>query len=121
MACAAGASTTDVAAQLVSTPRAVVRWRKRFGEHRIAGLGNTPRAGGPWAVTDEQVAAVMKKTLESTPKNAKLNGPGSRPSPWVRGADTLLREQCGVVGTIPAGAGSRPIVRLAWWVTWPAT
>ncbi|MFC9165486.1 IS630 family transposase [Streptomyces fungicidicus] len=70
LACATGASNKDVAAQLGSTAHAVGRWRKRFVEHRIAGLGDMPRPGGPRTVTDEQVAAVVKRTLESTPKNA---------------------------------------------------
>ncbi|MFI9726259.1 IS630 family transposase [Streptomyces sp. NPDC052092] len=69
-ACATGASSKDVAAQLGSTPHAVGRWRKRFVEHRIAGLGDMPRSGGPRTVTDEQVAAVVKRTLETLPKNA---------------------------------------------------
>ncbi|MGW2697777.1 IS630 family transposase [Streptomyces sp. NPDC001296] len=70
LACASGASNKDVAAQLGSTPHAVGRWRARFVEHRIAGLGDMPRSGGPRTVTDEQVAAVVSKTLESTPKDA---------------------------------------------------
>ncbi len=53
-----------------STPHAVGRWRKRFVEHRIAGLGDMPRPSGPRTVTDEQAATVVKWTLESTPKNA---------------------------------------------------
>ncbi|MGX1152656.1 transposase [Streptomyces albogriseolus] len=68
-ACAEGATNKDVAAQLGSTPQAVGQWRKRFVEHRIAGLGDMPRPGGPRTVTDEQVAAVVTKTLESTPKS----------------------------------------------------
>lgn len=39
-------------------------------QYRIAGLGDMPRPGGPRTVTDEQVAAVVTKTLESTPKSA---------------------------------------------------
>ncbi|MFI5635771.1 IS630 family transposase [Streptomyces sp. NPDC051664] len=70
LACAEGASNKDVAAQLGSTPQAVGRWRSRFVQHRIAGLGDMPRPGGPRTVTDEQVAAVVTRTLESTPKNA---------------------------------------------------
>ncbi|MET7326313.1 IS630 family transposase [Streptomyces sp. NPDC005549] len=70
LACAAGASNKDVAAQLGSTPHAAGRWRARFVEHRIARPGDMPRSGGPRTVTDEQVAAVVKRTLESTPKNA---------------------------------------------------
>ncbi|CAL9324690.1 hypothetical protein SUDANB66_06611 (plasmid) [Streptomyces sp. SudanB66_2053] len=45
------------------------RWRKLFVEHRIAGLGDLPRSGGP-RIRDEQVAAVVKRTLETAPKNA---------------------------------------------------
>jgi transposase len=70
LACATGASNKDVAVELGSTPHAVGRWRARFVEHRIAGLGDMPRPGGPRTVTDEQVAAVVTATLESTPKGA---------------------------------------------------
>jgi transposase len=70
LVCASGASNKDVAAQLGSTPHAVGRWRKRFVEHRVAGLSDMPRSGGPRTVTDEQVAAVVTRTLESTPENA---------------------------------------------------
>lgn len=51
-------------------PQAVGCWRARFGQYRIAGLGDMPRPGGPRTVTDEQAAAVVTRTLESTPKNA---------------------------------------------------
>ncbi|MGW8885955.1 helix-turn-helix domain-containing protein [Streptomyces sp. NPDC055749] len=37
---------------------------------RITGLGEMPRPGGPRTVTDEQVADVVARTLQSTPKNA---------------------------------------------------
>lgn len=70
LACAEGDSNKDVAAQLGSTPQAVGRWRSRFVQYRIAGLGDMPRSGGPRTVTDEQVAAVVARTPESTPKNA---------------------------------------------------
>ena len=70
LACAEGASNKDVAARLGSTSHAVGRWRARFVEHRIAGLGDLPSSGGPRSVTDEQVAALVAKTLESAPKNA---------------------------------------------------
>lgn len=70
LACAEGATNKDVAARLGSTPHAVGRWRARFVEHRIAGLGNMPRSGGPRTVTGEQVAALVTRTLESAPKNA---------------------------------------------------
>lgn len=70
LACAGGATNKDVAAEVGSTPQAVGRWRGRFVEYRIAGLGDMPRSGGPRTVTDEQVAALVTKTLESAPKGA---------------------------------------------------
>uniref|UniRef100_UPI0004673637 IS630 family transposase n=1 Tax=Streptomyces exfoliatus TaxID=1905 RepID=UPI0004673637 len=70
LASAEGASNKDVAARLGSTAHAVGRWRARFVEHRIAGLGDMPRSGGPRSVTDEQVAALVTKTLQSAPKSA---------------------------------------------------
>ncbi|MFI7504620.1 helix-turn-helix domain-containing protein [Streptomyces sp. NPDC049687] len=72
-----GASNKDVAAELGSTPHAAGRWRARFVQHRMAGLGDMPRPGGPRTVTDEQVAAVVTKTLESTPKNGTHWSTGS--------------------------------------------
>ena len=70
LACAAGASNKDVAAELGATPHAVGRWRARFVQYRIAGLGDMPRPGGPRTVTDTQVAEIVAKTLERTPRGA---------------------------------------------------
>ncbi|MFD6466601.1 helix-turn-helix domain-containing protein [Streptomyces goshikiensis] len=70
LASAEGAANKDVAALVGSTPQAVGRWRARFVQYRIAGLGDMPRSGGPRTVTDEQVAALVTKTLESSPKGA---------------------------------------------------
>ena len=70
LACAEGLSSTDVAAQeRVSLP-AVGKWRKRFLDRRLDGLGDEPRPGGPRTITDEQVEAVIVATLERQPRNA---------------------------------------------------
>jgi transposase len=53
----------------VSRPT-VTKWRRRFAELRVDGLLDEPRPGRPRTITDEQVEAVVVKTLESTPKNA---------------------------------------------------
>ncbi|MDX3798112.1 helix-turn-helix domain-containing protein [Streptomyces sp. AK04-3B] len=63
-------SNRDVGALVGMTGQSVGRWRSRFVEHRIAGLGDLPRSGGPRSVSDEQVAALVKRTLESMPRNA---------------------------------------------------
>jgi transposase len=70
LACATGASNKDVGEQLGATEHAVGRWRARFVAHRIAGLGDMPRPGGPRTVTDDQVAALVTKTLETAPPEA---------------------------------------------------
>ena len=70
LGCATGASNKDVAEKVGSTPHAVGRWRSRFVEHRIAGLGDMPRSGAPRTVTDGQVAELIAATLERTPKDA---------------------------------------------------
>jgi len=45
---AEGMGNDEIAARL-DTPRQVVsKWRKRFCEQRMAGLGDLPRGGRPW-------------------------------------------------------------------------
>jgi transposase len=46
------------------------RWRARFAVGRLDGLGDEPRPGRPRTISDEQVEAVVVKTLEATPKDA---------------------------------------------------
>ncbi len=43
---------------------------QRFVEARLDGLFDDPRPGAPRAVTDDQVEAVIVKTLEEEPKDA---------------------------------------------------
>src|SRR3954462_13282185 len=67
---AAGLNNTEIAARLELAVSSVRKWRKRFVEQRLDGLTDEPRPGRPRTVTDEQVEAVIVKTLESTPKDA---------------------------------------------------
>jgi transposase len=48
----------------------VLKWRKRFLAHRIAGLKDKPRPGIKPKITKEQVAEVVRKTLEEKPPDA---------------------------------------------------
>ncbi len=70
MLAADGVSNKDIAARLDTSPQTVGKWRKRFLEHRLAGLHDEPRPGGPRKITDAQVEDVIVRTLETTPDNA---------------------------------------------------
>src|ERR1700716_2631315 len=68
--CADGLSNSSVAAQLRITQQTVGKWRSRYIERGLAGLLDEPRPGAPRKITDDQVEAVVVKTLESTPRDA---------------------------------------------------
>ena len=70
LACAGGSTNADVAASLKVSQAMVGRWRKRFVEHRLDGLSDDPRPGAPRTITDDQVEAVIVKTLEDKPDDA---------------------------------------------------
>jgi transposase len=46
------------------------KWRSRFVANRLEGLLDEPRPGRPRTVSDEQVEAVITRTLETTPTDA---------------------------------------------------
>jgi len=63
-------SNTELAGELGVSRGMVAKWRSRFAEHRLDGLTDEPRPGRPRTITDDQVDAVITKTLETTPKDA---------------------------------------------------
>ncbi|HEV7279399.1 MAG TPA: IS630 family transposase [Pirellulaceae bacterium] len=70
LACAEGADNVQVAKALGVTNPTVGKWRNRFVEKRLDGLADDPRPGAPRTIDDDRVAEVVRKTIESTPKNA---------------------------------------------------
>ncbi|MBG0831678.1 IS630 family transposase [Planomonospora sp. ID67723] len=48
----------------------VSKWRRRFLSDRLEGLSDEPRPGRPRTVSDEQIAELIARTLETKPKNA---------------------------------------------------
>ena len=63
-------SNTELAGELGVSRGMVAKWRSRFAEHRLDGLTDEPRPGRPRTISDDQVDAVITKTLETTPKDA---------------------------------------------------
>jgi transposase len=70
LACAEGLSNVEAGTRLGVHEKTVGKWRARFRQRRLEGLVDEPRPGVPRTITDEQVAAVITKTLEETPADA---------------------------------------------------
>lgn len=68
LACAEGLANSEVAARIHTTSGTVGRWRKRFVNDGVDGLFDEPRPGAPRQVSDEDVEAILVKTLETRPK-----------------------------------------------------
>jgi putative transposase len=63
-----GESNTDIAERLDLSKPTVGIWRKRYLSQRLPGLYDEPRPGGPRSIRDEQIAALLRKTLRTKPK-----------------------------------------------------
>jgi transposase len=68
--CADGVPSKTVASELGVHEHTVGKWRRRFLKDRIEGLLDETRPGRPRTIDDDQVAAVIERTLRSTPRDA---------------------------------------------------
>ena len=68
--CADGLSSKGVGAELGVHEHTVGKWRRRFLKNRLEGLYDEARPGRPRTIEDDQVAAVIERTLATTPKDA---------------------------------------------------
>lgn len=68
--CACGLSNTEVVLKRQVTMATVCKWRRRFLEKRLRGLGDAPRPGQPRKISDAKIEEVVTKTLESRPSKA---------------------------------------------------
>ena len=67
---AEGLENKDIAVRVEAAPNTVGKWRRRFADHRLDGLMDEPRPGAPRQIGDDEVAEVVRRTLETTPKDA---------------------------------------------------
>ncbi len=65
-----GRENKEIARQLGATEDTVGKWRRRFAERRCDGLHDEPRPGTPRQIGDDEVAEVVRLTLEETPPDA---------------------------------------------------
>jgi len=64
-----GLENQQIAAQLRITRQTAVRWRDRYAAHGLAGIEkDAPRPGRKRRITEQQRAAVVRKTLQETPE-----------------------------------------------------
>jgi transposase len=70
LAAADGLGNTAIADKLDIHVSSARKWRSRFVADRLEGLLDEPRPGRPRTVSDDQVEAVITRTLETTPTNA---------------------------------------------------
>lgn len=64
-----GHSNTAIAAQLELSKPTVGLWRLRYLAQRVQGLYDELRPGGPRTIRDEQIAALIRRTLKTKPKD----------------------------------------------------
>jgi transposase len=68
---ATGRSNTAIATELGVSKPTVGKWRERFARLRSGGLLDEPRPGAPRKIGDEQVAALVDRTLAAVPDGAR--------------------------------------------------
>jgi transposase len=68
LAAEVGLSNVAVAAKLRASNVTVAKWRKRFIDGGVDALFDEPRPGAPRKFSDDEVEAVIVKTMESKPK-----------------------------------------------------
>jgi putative transposase len=66
---ASGKTNQQIARQLGLTNATVGKWRRRFLEQDVAGLHDELRPGRPRPISDERVAQLVRKTLDTKPKD----------------------------------------------------
>ncbi len=97
--CADGLPSKSVAAELGLHEHTVGKWRRRFLKDRCDGLLDEARPGRPRTINDDQVAAVIERTLRTTPARRDalvdpLDGRRKLAFPTPRSAECGRRSAC---------------------------
>ena len=87
-----GMQNLEISKEVGLSRNAVGRWRRRFVEDGIQGLGDELRPGRPRSIGDEDIAQLIAQTLQSNPNNA---------THWV----TRLTIDRTTVGVLPTPEG----------------
>ena len=66
---ASGKTNMQIARRMGLTNATVGKWRRRFLEQDVSGLHDELRPGRPRPISDERVARLVRKTLETKPKD----------------------------------------------------
>ena len=67
---AEGLTNQAIAEKVGLSKQMVGKWRQRYLEHRLTGLHDEMRPGRPRSVSDEEVAELIHKTLQTKPDGA---------------------------------------------------
>lgn len=104
--CADGIASKVDAAELGVYEHTVGKWRLRFLKDRVEGLMDEARPDRPRTIDHDQVAAVIERTLRSTPSDATHWSIRS-----MAGATGFAYDQPPDLGRLRATAASRRNVR----------
>jgi putative transposase len=66
---AQGAPNYAIADKVDLSPQMVCKWRQRYLEQGLAGLHDELRPGRPRSISDEEVAMLVRKTIETKPED----------------------------------------------------
>src|SRR6202795_2639156 len=66
---ASGKTNLQIARQMGLTNATVGKWRRRFLQQDVSGLHDELRPGRPRPISDERVAQLVRKTLDTKPKD----------------------------------------------------
>ncbi len=70
LAAASGLTNKEIAMKLDVCAHTAGAWRNRFARNGLDGLYDEPRPGAPRQIGDDEIAATIRKTLETRPQGA---------------------------------------------------